>query len=280
MGFFTHITRGFSFIKHAYTMGFENKRLFLPSVFLVLATIVYILIWIGVMVATKIDFEGQTGQALGAVCTFGSFLVFFFFMGMTVHVVDKHLEGKEFTMGEAFQDAVQNFAAIAMLALISTLIELLSKAARQAAQQKGGAAIVGSILMSIVESIWTVASYLLLPIIIIEDIGFGDAMKRASGIYKGKLLPIAVGEVGVRFAANIVTFLVLLPLFFFVAPLLFAINPIFGLIVIGFVIAMMASFQVFVRMAYYTCLYHWAVETEKAGSSVRAPGPLGLAMAG
>ena len=278
MGFFDSMSRGFRFLKASYAMAFEDTTLLLPSFFLIVTTLVYTVGWVAVFVVGEIPLESQQGYALEAVAGLGSFTIFYVFMGMTVHLVDKHLAGEPKRLGEAFADAMQNFVAIFALALVSTLIELVSKAARRAAREEGGgAAIVGSMLVGFVESVWTIASYLLLPIIIIEDVSFGDALRRASAIHKGGLLQVGVGEFGVRIAANVVGFLVMIPLIFG-AMFLFPISPIAAFVFIGFTIALLASFQVFVRMAFYTCLYHWAVATETQGREAVAPGPLAAAL--
>ena len=46
----------------------------------------------------------------------------------------------------------------------------------------------------------------------------------------------------------------------------------------GTMFALFAAFNVYLRMAYYTCLYLWAVEVEKHGQSAPAPLPLAIAL--
>ncbi len=276
MGFFESISRGFSFIKEAYAMGFENKRLLLPSILLVLATVLYYVVIIGALVAsgsTKTMTQNES-YITGAVVLFGSFLISYFFMGMTVHVVDKHLKEEEFSLSSAFQDALQNFLAIAGLALVSTILQLLSNAARNAARREGGIAIVGDILMSIINAMWTIASYLLLPVIIIEDAGFFSALGRAREIHSEGYLLIGIGEVGVQLA-TFLTSLIGVVAIYFLARLVGGLGWGAVVFVAGAGLAFLAAFNVFVRMTYYTCLYHWAAAVEEAHDEVDIPeGPL------
>lgn len=282
MGFFTGLKRGFSFIGKAFTMGFENRALLKPSIYLVLTTFVYYVIWVGIIIASGINMGEGAGKAIGALILFGSFLIFYFFMGMTVHVVDKHLRGEEFSMKSAFDDAKQNFAAIAILALISTIVQIIANAARRAAAQRGGVAVVGKILVGIIESLWTVASYLLLPIIIVEDTGFGTSLKRATDIHKRNLLMIGIGEVGVRLATFLLNLVVVLILFLLLSAI-GAIGGTTGLVLVllvgGTAFGMLLAFNMFVRMTYYTCLYHWAAAVETEGQGAKAPAPLASALA-
>ena len=85
-----------------------------------------------------------------------------------------------------------------MVVLVSTIVDMFASAARD------GDSIVGKIIAGIVEAIWTTLSFLLLPAIIIEDAGFGDAMRRVRDLHKGHMLLVGVGEVGVRLVTSLI----------------------------------------------------------------------------
>jgi hypothetical protein len=276
MGFFASLSKGWGFMKAAFAMAGQNKKLLAPSLYLVLFTVLYYVAWIAALVAIDPQWSNGQWSAVGGLATFGSFLIFYFFCGMTVNMIDVHLKGGVPSLGDGAKDAGKNFLAITFLALISTIIEMFAKAARREGS------IVAKILMSIIQSIWTVVSFLLLPAIIIEDAGLGTAMKRVRQLHGNNLLLIGIGEVGVRLVTGIIGFFVFLAIFGViyvaatvmsgVAALVFAIG------VGGTMLAIYAAFNVYLRMAYYTCLYVWAVEVERAGASVPAPGPLGVAL--
>jgi len=282
MGFFDSVGKGWRFIKEALGMGFENRTLFKPSVYLVMATVVYIAAWIALIVVLDIDFEENqgTGAVLGAVCTFGSFLIFYFFQGMTVNMVDAHLEGNEVSVSEAFRDARQNFLAIVFLAVISTIVSILTRAIR--GDDEGAGSIVGRIVAGIIESVWTVLTFLMLPAIIIEDIGIRDALSRVRALHKGNLLLVGVGEVGVRAISNLLGFVVTLAIVGVVYVSLEVVGGTAGTVMAiglgGTMLALFTAFSIFVRMAYYTSLYLWAVKVEKEGADAPAPLPLARAL--
>jgi hypothetical protein len=276
MGFFASIGKGWSFMKAAFQMAGENKKLLAPSLYLVLATIVYYAIWIAVLVAADPHWTNGQWAGVGGVATFGSFLVFYFFCGMTVNMIDVHLKGGTPSLGDGARDAGKNFLAITFLALVSTIIEMFAKAARN---EKSIAA---KIIAGIIQAIWTVVSFLLLPAIIIEDASLGQAMRRVRELHKGNLLLIGVGEVGVRAVTGLIGFGVVCLIFAVIYLAATALHGVAALIVAigigGTLFALFAAFNVYLRMAYYTCLYLWAVEVEKAGGHVPAPGPLGVAL--
>ena len=126
------------------------------------------------------------------------------------------------------------------------------------------------------------AAFLLLPAIIIEDASFGQAMRRCRDLHKGNLLLIGVGEVGIRAVTMLIGFvamIVIVGVIYMAATVLSGVAAqVVALLVGGTLFALFAAFNIYLRMAYYTCLYLWAVEVEKAGAGARAPGPLGEAL--
>jgi hypothetical protein len=279
MGFFDKIAKGWGFIKEAFSMAKQNRDLLKPSVYSVVVGILYWIGWAAVVIAADVDFESDGGKILGAIATFGSFLIFYFFMGMTVNMIDVHIKGGQPSLRDAYVDARQNFIAILALALISTLVELFAKAVRrQGRSEGGGAAIVLSIIASIIESVWTVVSFLLLPAIIIEDASIGQALKRVRDISKGNYMLIGIGEVGVRMVTNLIGLLVWILLF---GVLYFSFSvvggtagTVLGIGVGGTILCLFIAFASYLRMAYYTCLYVWAAEVKDKGPNAQAPLPL------
>ena len=276
MGFFDSLSKGWSFTKASFAMARDNKRLLLPSLYQVLISIAYFVAWIAALVAIDPVWSDATWAVVGGIATFGSFLIFYFFCGITVNMVDVHLKGGTPTIGEGARDAGKNFIAIMFLSLVSTIVDMFARAARD------NDSIVGRIVGAIVEGIWTTVSFLLLPAIIIEDAGFRQAMKRVRELHRGHLMLVAVGDVGVR----AITFLIgLVWIGLTIGVVYLGVSSIGG--TPGFVIAIAgagvllsvyAAFSTFVRMAYYTCLYLWAVEVEAKGESAPAPLPLAIAL--
>src|SRR5207253_5661802 len=122
-------------------------------------------------------------------------------------------------------------------------------------------------------------------------------------VHKGNLLLIGIGDVGVRGVTGLIGFLCFLLIFgivYLAATMLTGTAALITAFVAGgTVFALFAAFNIYIRMAYYTCLYIWAAETEKAQAAalasqpqqvgamgqpvapqvnVPAPGPLGQAL--
>ncbi len=276
MGFFDSLGKGWSFIKAAFAMAAKDRKLIAPSVYQVLVSILYFVGWIAALIAIEPHWSNGVWALVGFICTLGSFIIFYFFCGVTVNMIDVHLRGGRPSMADGVKDAGKNFVAILFLSIISSIVDTFVKAARDENS------IVGKIIAGIVESIWTTLSFLLLPAIIIEDAGFGDAMKRVRSLHKGHMLLIGIGEVGVRWVTGLIGFLWFMLIFGIEYVLLSNFHGttalIVGISVFGVMFALYAAFSTFIRMAYYTCLYLWAVDVEKQGQSAPAPLPLAIAL--
>lgn len=279
-GFWDGIVRGWGFTKEAISLARNNRDLLKPSVYSVMAGLVYWVVWIGVFIATDTDFEAGEGKGLGAIATFGSFLIFYFFMGMTVNMIDEELKGGTPCVRDAFDDAKQNFVAIVFLAIISTAVELLANAARRSSRESEslGPALLLRAVASIIEAVWTVIAFLLLPAIIIEDLPFGDALRRVRQISKGNYLVIGIGHVGVRFVTGMIGFVVMIVLWMVIHVSFNVVGgtagTVMGIGMGGTILCLYCAFASYLRMAYYTCLYIWAADVADNGPEVQAPLPL------
>lgn len=276
MGFFDSLGKGWSFIKAAFAMAGENRKLLAPSLYQVLVSILYFVAWVAALIAIHPHWSKGTWAGVGAIATFGSFVIFYFFCGVTVNMIDVHLRGGQPSLAEGAKDAGKNFPAILFLSMVSTIVDMFVRAIRDEDS------VIGKIIGGIVEAVWTTMSFLLLPAIIIEDAGFGDAMKRVRSLHKGNMLLIGIGEVGVRGVTGLIGMVWFL-LIFGVEYATFSVLHgntalIVGITVGGTMFALYAAFSTYLRMAYYTCLYLWAADVEKQGQSAPAPLPLAIAL--
>jgi hypothetical protein len=159
------------------------------------------------------------------------------------------------------------------MAVVSALVSFLTS--RNDRGRRG-------LLSGIVDTAWTVLSQLLMPIVMIEDIDFWAALRRARDIHGRGLVQIAVGEVGLRAIAGLSAFAIAVVGFVvgaLVVPLGWAAIVAFVSTMAVLVIAL-GVLNAFARGAYYTCLYLWAVEVERTGdaSQARVPSPLAMAL--
>jgi hypothetical protein len=285
-GFLASLSRAWVFLRESMAMAFRDKDLIVPSL---LAILVNALAVGGIVAALWVtglfqvmDTERETGSqkviitVAGAVATFLSFLTTYFFMGMTVNMVDVHLTGRDATLGKAFADARKNFMAIMWLAVVATAIAMVTSSMRS--RNRRG---LEDLVADGVDKMWQVATYLMLPIIILEDVPLREASRRAWRLHSRGAIGVVVGEIGVSILTGAIGFIGFL-VAAGAAVGLYMVSPALLPVWIGGAVLLFATviaFTMYVRTAYYTCLYLWAAATETVGAAVPAPAPLVAAMA-
>ncbi|HET7145496.1 MAG TPA: hypothetical protein VFI68_15865 [Anaerolineales bacterium] len=294
-------SRGWEFLKQAWSMAFKDKDLLKPSVFaLIVGMIVSVIGTIPIVGAAFVVGNTQIGNfilfIMGGILVFVQFVVTYIFSGMTVYMIFGYLTEGDGRMDKAWATVRRDFLDILTLAAASTAVNML----RSLANRNRNRGVSGNLIRSatgLLQTLWTEAAYLILPAMVIDDLNLKDGMQRVLNITKQNLLLIGISTVGVRWVTGLIGFLF--------GAIGFAIGfavgggaayisggsatlSIVGIVIgalIFFTFVMVASvFSSYTSTAYHTCLYIWArdVETARAkGSSVPvlAPAPLAAALA-
>ena len=292
-------SRGWSFLKQAWSMAFKDKDLIKPSIYALIVGGIVSLVGIIPILIVAFLFEPSTlvGRALlfvfGAILVFTNFIVSYVFSGMTVYLIYEYLTQGNGRMTTAWSIVRRDFFDLAALAAASTVVNMLKSAANRNRQRGGGLA--ASLLSSatgLLEVLWTEVSYLILAAMVIEDVSLVDGAKRVAQIVRDNLLLVGISTVGVRAVTGLIGFVLGAAgalLGFGIGYVIIAIlgsgalGLIFGIglgMLIFFTFTMVASVtSTYTTTAYHTCLYLWAREVEKAQTAgqpiqIAAPAPL------
>jgi len=285
VGWWDSVVRAFAFMRASMALMFRDKDLLLPSVFSLVASVVIIGATALVLWQTGLwDRLGEDNReiswplaVLGVGLSLVLYITTYFFTAMTVHLVDVALRGRDAKLGKAFRDACKNFLAILSLAVISTLVSLITGAIRR--RSRGG---LGGLAAGAIDKAWTVATFLLLPIIILEDVPLKRAAQRARVLHTRQFLPIAVGEVAVSMVMGVITMVAVMAAVFGSIAIFRSLGVEAGILAVAgaaMFLAFVMAFTHYVRTAYYTCLYLWAVAREEVGEQAAVPAPLAEALA-
>lgn len=218
-----------------------------------------------------------------------------FLEGVTTALVYSHLtEGaRSGKFSKAAQAVFQSLPAILILGLVTLICKRIAGWLRKKKNATGMFGFGFKFLASIVEVFWTLAGHLILPAIVIEGTSFWGGLKRADKIARGNLLTIGVGEVGVDVICRITTALVYMAgvagfgaAYYMSYEMKMALSPALlwtgGLFWAGLVVVITAL-SIYIRSAFYTCLYVWAIDAEAVKATerkrVKAPEPLAAALA-
>lgn len=292
-------SRGWSFLKQAWSMAFKDKDLLKPSVYALVVGMIFSVLGIIPIVAVGFllgDYSNIVVYVMGAIMVFVQFVVTYVFSGMTIYLIYGYLSEGDGRMDKAWAVVRRDFFDILTLAAVSTVVNLL----RSAAQKNKNRGVVGNLARSatgVLEVLWTQAAFLILPAMIIDDLNLKDGAQKVWKITKENLLLIGISTVGVRFVAGLISFVFGLVGFLLALAIGGGLAWISGgqtaLTIIGIVIGalifftfvMVASvFSSYTSTAYHTCLYIWARDAEKAVaegrevSQVAAPAPLAAAL--
>lgn len=281
--FFGRIALGWQFLKQAVGMARENPGLVLPSLY-ALGANVLIGLFLGLPLAiiysssknSRTDFVLYAALFLVVLL---NYMVTYFFSAVTIHLVHQHITSGQTDKKRAWAAANNNGISILMVAAVSALVSTIRSAIRR--QRRGVFGLIASMIIGFIERVWTTATFFILPAIVLEDRKMGDAVGRATYIMRSNLLQLGIGYVGLALVSNVLGFMTMiisvgLALLIFLA--LAKASLIAALILAGLIImitlALTMAFQSYLKIAYYTCLFKWACDSEKQGSYAEAPAPL------
>lgn len=280
-GLGSSFSRALVFMREAAGMVFRDGDLIVPAALNIGLSIALIgsfflaLHLANVDMAVFLDEDNPSTAAwvtLAAIGVVGAF-IHYFTIGATVSLVASHLRGEDAKIGAALRAAAGQAVPLLVLAVVSTVVHSIARSLRRRHVPIVGGA---------VEEVWTVASYLAVPVIMLEGASFTQAGQRAYELHRKNLLGIAIGEIGVDLVSQVAFLLLFVPLVLilfwgsFIGQVV-AIPLAIGVGVIG--VMALATFMMYFRTAYYTCLYLWAAQKEAAGEEAQVPAPAPLAAA-
>ncbi len=279
------LSRAWAFFRESITMATRDSDVIIPSLMAILANLVMIGLVAGILhlngqLEPLLDDDAEASLLLYAILVpmmLVGYVVSYFLTSMTVNMVDAYLRGEDAQLGVAWHDAVQNIGAILWLSVVATAVNLITSSMRS----KRGRGL-GDLAADGIDKTWQVASLLLLPIIIIEDSSFGDASRRAMALHRGNVVQLVIGEIGLTVLQRIVGLVLVIvgiapPV---IAYALGGIGMVFYLSVswAALVIVVTQALLMYVRAAFYTCVYLWAAAAEGTRGRVPAPAPLAKAL--
>jgi hypothetical protein len=292
-------SRGWSFLTQAWGMVFKDKDLIKPSLYaLVIGLVVSMLGVIPIAGAFLLFGDSTFGQVLtfilGAVMVFVNFLITYVFSGMTAYLIYGYLAEGDGRMDKAWEIVRRDFFDILTLAAASTAVNMI-KSLAQKRNRRGGNVLAGlaSAAAGLLEVLWTEASFLILPAMVIDDLSLKDGAQRIWKITKENLLLIGISTVGVRWVTGLIGFVLGATGAVLGLGVGYGLISLLGTEVLGlvfgiglgamlfFVFVLVASvISSYTGIAYHTCLYLWARDVESAqtaGQSIQVAAPAPLA---
>ena len=236
-----------------------DKELLLLPVMSMVATVIVAISFLVPLFAV-----GGLGEELGGVdyivlasMYFTLAFVTIFFTAALVHAADERLRGGDPTLGSALRGARRRARRILPWAIVSATVSVILRAI----EERAGA--LGRIVVGLAGVAWSVVTFLVIPILVLEDIGVVDAVKRSGSLFKqtwGENLAARVGF-------GLLGFLASLPAVALIAFVGRAGGAAVGVAIVIGVLWMAAVVVVLAALngIFQAALYHYAVEGQVPG---------------
>ena len=257
---FDKISRSWTLVKASAAVLRSDKELLLFPVISSLATLLVAATFLVPVLGLRI-FEGGDIGVLGAIVGFLFYLcqyfVIFFFNTALVGAAMIRLEGGDPTVADGLRIARSKAGVILGYAALAATVGLVL----QMISEKAG--FLGKIVVSLVGMAWTVASFLVVPILVSRDVGPIDAVKESIELLKRTWGENVAGNVGISMAFGLITMLVVV----LAVGLVIAAAAVGGAklaIVVGIVgvlaVALVAVIQAALSGIYSAAVYRYAVD--------------------
>lgn len=135
------------------------------------------------------------------------YTVIFFCNTALVGAAMIRLKGGDPTVGDGFEIASKRINHILGYALISATVGVILRAL----SERGG--IVGQIASSLVGMAWNVATFLVVPVLVVEDIGPIEAVKRSGSLLKKTWGEQIIGNLGMGTVFGLIFFILFIVFF-------------------------------------------------------------------
>lgn len=262
--------RVFSFMGQVMGMVGKNPMLLAPLAINVLAAAPLHILFILALVMTPSEYAGLVQVPLMALGCFVLYFVDYFSAGLNTSMVADQVTTGNASLGPAFSRTLKASFGIVIFAAVCALFDLLEQVANN---QRG---IVRTILFGILRTVWTTATYVMMPAMVLENLGFIDSFKRSKQLMENDPTQVGVGVVGLGLVTWMISFVFFGLANYLNLQLSNRVHPVAGMVVGLFLVNAAWALGAYLKSTYYTCFYLWARECERnnSASTQLAPEPL------
>ncbi|MBZ0275783.1 MAG: DUF6159 family protein [Anaerolineae bacterium] len=210
---FTRFSRSWELVKASYSVLKSDKELLLyPIVSFIGVILVTISFALPMLAAGLFDGLSRGDSSTGIASAIVGFL--FYLVMYTVIIFSNtaligaamiRLDGGDPTLADGFRIARERLGTIIGYALVSATVGIILRAI----SERGG--IVGQIASSILGFAWSVVSFLVVPVLVVENVGPVDAVKRSGELLKKTWGEQLAANFGMGAVFGLLSFAILIP---------------------------------------------------------------------
>lgn len=192
------IQNGLELTRQSWTALRANPQLMIFPVISLLGMIVVTILFFVPLTATGIfsaiaEENGRSGDVNSTLFTILMFL--YYFVTYTVIIFSntalvgaalRLARGETATVQDGINIAMARIQKIVVYALISATIGMIARSIQQSARNSNNpiAAILASIIAGIIQGAWNLVVFFAIPVLVVEDIGVIDSLKRSLALFK------------------------------------------------------------------------------------------------
>jgi hypothetical protein len=209
---FARLSRSWTLVKASAAVLRQDKELLLFPLISMLALALVVLSFALPVFGLEL-LDGLAGGADGGVTLagyavaflfyFSQYFVIFFFNAALVGAAMIRLDGGDPTFGDGMRIARSRIGAIAGYALIAATVGMVLRAI----QERVG--FVGKIIVGMLGVGWTIATYLVVPVLVTRDTGPVEAVKESALLIKKTWGENVIGQAGLGLAFGLIMFAVI-----------------------------------------------------------------------
>ncbi|HEX8230237.1 MAG TPA: DUF6159 family protein [Chloroflexia bacterium] len=220
---FNTLSRSWSLVKASYNVLRSDPELMvLPFVSMLGVVLVSIVFFVPAYFTGLLDGIGRNGEGLTSQDVLALVVLFLYYLVMYTVIIFSNvalvgaammrLRGEDPTVRDGIRIAMQHLPQIVGYAAISATVGLVLKVLRDQDN------IVGKIVAALVNVAWNVVTFLVIPVLVVENVGPVEGIKRSTALLRKTWGEQLVGNGGVGLVLGLITFAVILvlgvPLFF------------------------------------------------------------------
>lgn len=177
-------------------------------------------------------------------------------------------------LASAMARVKRSLPGIATFAAASALLDVAATYARERND------FIAKLVLRVLHAIWSTATYVVMPAMVIEGVNFKDAFSRAKALMDRDPTGVGAGVVALSLCSYLLGACVF-TLAFFAMRVGAHVHPIFGVLLFFTLVNLYWAVSGWMKIAYSTCFYLWATRCQAAGQADEslAPAPLRHALA-
>jgi hypothetical protein len=253
------VSRGFRLAKASWGVVKQDRELLvLPVISFFCSLAVMVVFGLG-MWGIGLPAEGESPSlaiyAVGFVMYVALAFVTIFFNAAVIGTAMKRLQGEDAKISDGLALARQHIGKIFVWAVVTATVGMILRTL----QERAG--IVGRILLGIVGIAWTVLTYFVVPVLLFEPAGVGEAIKRSGSIFRQRWGEQFIGQATIGLAFFLISIPVVL-----VGGLLSAAVPPLGIPLLILAIGVLTAIASACSGVFNAALYRYATTGEASGA--------------